>query len=42
MPVEEKAEKSQYVIRNDGSAADLRKEAAKFVAWIKEVVRNVG
>lgn len=42
MPVEEKAEKSQYVIRNDGSAADLRKEAAEFVAWIKEVVRNVG
>ena len=36
MPVEEKAAKSHYVIRNDGSSADLRREAEKFVAWLKE------
>ena len=35
MPVEEKAAKSHYVIRNDGSAEDLRREAERFVTWLK-------
>ncbi len=35
LPVEEKAAKSHYVIRNEGSAEDLRKEAVRFVAWLK-------
>lgn len=36
MPVSEKAAKSHYVIRNDGSAEELRDEAVRFVAWLKE------
>lgn len=40
MPVGEKASKSHYVITNDGTSADLRKEAEKFVAWIKEEMKN--
>ncbi len=36
MPVEEKAAKSHYVIRNDGSPEQLKQAAAKFVAWLKE------
>ena len=35
MPVEEKARKSHYVIRNDGTAEDLRKQAIAFVAWLR-------
>ena len=35
MPVEEKARRSQYVIRNDGTAEELRAEAQKLVAWLK-------
>ena len=35
MPVEEKARSSHYVIRNDGTADELRAEARKFVAWLK-------
>lgn len=35
MPVEEKAAKSHYVIRNDGSAEELRQQAEKFVSWLK-------
>ncbi|MGN0854044.1 MAG: dephospho-CoA kinase [Kiritimatiellia bacterium] len=35
MPVAVKAEKSHYVIRNDGTAEELRKAAARFVAWLK-------
>lgn len=35
MPVEEKAAKAHYVIRNDGSAEDLRREAERFVTWLK-------
>ena len=34
MPVEEKARRSQYVIRNDGTAEELRAEAQKFVDWL--------
>ena len=34
LPVEEKAKRSQYVIRNDGTADELRAEAQKFVAWL--------
>ena len=40
MPVEEKASRSHYVIRNDGSAEELRSEAAKFVAWLKEKIKD--
>ena len=35
MPVEEKSRRSQYVIRNDGTAEELRAEAQKLVAWLK-------
>ena len=35
MPVEEKARRSQYVIRNDGTAEELRAEAQKLIAWLK-------
>ena len=36
LPVAVKAEKSHYVIANDGTAADLRNEAERFVNWLKE------
>ena len=36
MPVEEKARRSHYVIRNDGTADELRAEAQKFVDWLRE------
>jgi len=36
MDVSEKAAKSHYVIRNDGSPDDLKAEAARFVGWLKE------
>ena len=36
MDVLEKAAKSHYVIRNDGSPDDLKAEAARFVGWLKE------
>ena len=36
LPVSEKAARSHYVIRNDGSPEMLRQEAAKFVAWLRE------
>ena len=35
LPVEEKARRSQYVIRNNGTADELRAEAQKLVAWLK-------
>ena len=38
MPVEEKAKKSHYVIRNEGTAEELRLEAEKFVRWLGERV----
>ena len=34
MPVEEKARRSHYVIRNDGTADELRAEAQKFVDYL--------
>ena len=34
MPVEEEARRSQYVIRNDGTAEELRAEAQKLVDWL--------
>ena len=38
MPAEEKAAKSHYVIRNDGTAADLRAQAEAFVRWLKQKI----
>ena len=35
MPVEEKAAQSHYVIKNEGSAEDLRQQAVAFVSWLK-------
>ena len=34
MPVEEKAEKSHYVIDNNGSAEELKSEVKKFISWL--------
>ena len=34
MPVAEKAEKSHYVIANDGSCEDLRKAVSEFARWL--------
>jgi len=34
MPVEEKARRSHYVVRNDGTADELRAEAQKLVDWL--------
>ena len=42
LPVGEKAKKSHYVIANDGTAADLRREAEAFVAWLKEKEKEHG
>ena len=38
LPVEEKARRSHYVIRNDGSPDDLRAEARAFVEWVSRQV----
>ncbi len=35
LPVEEKARRSHYVVRNDGTADELREEARKFVDWLR-------
>ena len=35
MPVEEKAEKSHYVIENNGTAEELREAVDRFVTWLK-------
>ena len=37
MPVAEKASKSHYVIRNDGTVAELSEEAKEFVHWLKQL-----
>lgn len=34
MSVEEKAEKSHYVIENNGTSDELKSEVAKFVSWL--------
>ena len=36
LPVEEKAARSHYVIRNEGTPEELRNQAAAFLAWIEE------
>lgn len=35
MDAREKAARSHYVIENDGTADDLRREAGKFVSWLR-------
>lgn len=40
MPVGEKEIRSDYVIRNDGTADELKEEARKFAAFLKEKCRN--
>ncbi len=35
MPVEEKARRSHYVIRNDGTPEELKAQAAAFLEWLK-------
>lgn len=36
LPVETKAEKSHYVIDNDGTPAELKTRVVEFVKWLKE------
>lgn len=36
LPVEEKASKSDYVINNDSSPEELKKETERFVLWLKQ------
>lgn len=38
MPVAEKAEKSHYVISNDGSVEELRTKTEGFVTWLKNTM----
>ena len=38
MPVAEKAAKSQYVIENDGSPDELKRETEKFARWLKSLM----
>jgi dephospho-CoA kinase len=35
MPVSEKALKSQYVIKNDGTVDELEKATEEFIRWLK-------
>lgn len=42
MPVEEKAAKSHYVIENNGSAEELKRETEKFVLWLKNSTCSPG
>ena len=35
MPVEEKADKSHYIIHNNGSTEELKSEVKKFISWLK-------
>lgn len=35
MPTEEKAAKSHYVIRNEGTTEQLERQAAEFVSWLE-------
>ena len=36
LPVEEKAARSHYVIRNDGTPEELKSQAEAFLAWLNE------
>ena len=40
MDVSEKAAKSHYVIRNDGSSEQLKAAAMEFVAWLKKAIQD--
>ena len=40
MPVEEKARRSAYVVRNDGTAEELKREACSLAAFLKEKCKN--
>ena len=40
MPVEEKARRSAYVVRNDGTAEELMQEARRLAAFLKEKCIN--
>jgi dephospho-CoA kinase len=40
MPQSEKASRSHYVITNDASVEELRRETARFVGWLKEKARE--
>ena len=42
MPVEEKAEKSHYVIDNNGSAEELKSEVKKFISWLMNSTYSQG
>jgi dephospho-CoA kinase len=44
MPVSEKAARSQYVIENDGTMAELERAAGRFLEWLKaqSVSKGVG
>ena len=37
MPTDEKAAKSHYVIRNEGTIEELERQAAEFVSWLEEI-----
>ena len=40
LPAEEKARRSHYVIRNDGSADELRSEAVRFVGYLRRTIEK--
>ena len=42
IPVSEKAARSHYVIRNNGSELDLRVEVERFVSWLKQKTTTTG
>ena len=42
MPVEEKAAKSHYVINNNGSVEELKREVEKFILWLKNSTCSQG
>ena len=42
LPVEEKAAKSHYVINNNGSVEELKREVEKFILWLKNSTCSQG
>ncbi len=40
MPMDEKERLSDYVIRNDGTEEELKREARRFADFLKEKCRN--